>query len=154
LFQQAKQESAKVQHFRSVLAAVAAIATLALLAGCVVNPVTGRSELSLVSEAEERKIGAEQYVPSQQGQGGTYQVDPELTAYVSQVGKRLAAVSDRKFNYEFVVLNNGVPNAWALPGGKIAVNRGLLYELNNEAELAAVLGHEVSHAAIGHGRRR
>jgi len=140
-----------VQHFRSVLAAVAAIATLALLAGCVVNPVTGRSELSLVSEAEERKIGAEQYVPSQQGQGGTYQVDPELTAYVSQVGKRLAAVSDRKFNYEFVVLNNGVPNAWALPGGKIAVNRGLLYELNNEAELAAVLGHEVSHAAIGHG---
>jgi predicted Zn-dependent protease len=140
-----------VFRLRSALAAFAALATLSLVPGCAVNPVTGRSELSLVSEAEERKIGTEQFVPSQQGQGGRYQVDPELTAYVRQVGKRLADVSDRKFDYEFVVLNNGVPNAWALPGGKIAVNRGLLYELNNEAELAAVLGHEVSHAAIGHG---
>ena len=138
-------------RIRSALAAFAALATLSLVAGCAVNPVTGRGELSLVSEAEERKIGSEQFVPSQQGQGGRYQVDPELTAYVTGVGKRLAAVSDRQFDYEFVVLNNGVPNAWALPGGKIAVNRGLLYELNNEAELAAVLGHEVSHAAIGHG---
>ncbi len=138
-------------RFRSVPVVLAVLATLSALAGCVVNPVTGRSELSLVSEAEERKIGAEQYVPSQQGQGGRFQIDPELSAYVSQVGKRLAAVSDRKFDYEFVVLNSNVPNAWALPGGKIAVNRGLLYELNNEAELAAVLGHEVSHAAIGHG---
>ncbi len=138
-------------RFNSAFRILAAIFTLWAVAGCAVNPVTGRSELSLVSEAEERKIGAEQYVPSQQGQGGRYQVDPELTAYVSKVGKRLADVSDRKFDYEFVVLNNDVPNAWALPGGKIAVNRGLLYELNNEAELAAVLGHEVSHAAIGHG---
>jgi len=60
-------------------------------------------------------------------------------------------VSDAPLDYEFVVLNNSVPNAWALPGGKIAVNRGLLTELNNEAELAAVLGHEVVHAAARHG---
>ena len=53
--------------------------------------------------------------------------------------------------YEFVVLNSSVPNAWALPGGKIAVNRGLLLELDSEAELAAVLGHEIVHAAAGHG---
>ena len=59
----------------------------------------------------------------------------------------MAAVSDRKLPYEFVVINNSVPNAWALPGGKIAVNRGLLTELNSEAELAAVLGHEIVHAA-------
>jgi predicted Zn-dependent protease len=121
------------------------------LAGCAVNPVTGRNELSFISESQERAIGNEQYGPSQQSQGGQYQVDPQLTAYVSGVGQRIAAYSDRPLDYEFVVLNNGVPNAWALPGGKIAVNRGLLYELHNEAELAAVLGHEIVHAAARHG---
>jgi predicted Zn-dependent protease len=124
---------------------------LCLVSGCSVNAVTGRNQLSIVSEAQERQIGAEQYSPSQQSQGGQYETDPELTAYVNEVGQRLAAVSDRPLDYEFVVLNNGVPNAWALPGGKIAVNRGLLTELNNEAELAAVLGHEVVHAAAAHG---
>ncbi|HWK54570.1 MAG TPA: M48 family metalloprotease [Hyphomicrobiales bacterium] len=124
---------------------------LCLLQACAVNPVTGRNELSIVSEAQERSIGAQQYGPAQQSQGGQYEVDEGLTRYVSQVGQRIAAVSDRPLDYEFVVLNNGVPNAWALPGGKIAVNRGLLVELNNEAELAAVLGHEVVHAAARHG---
>jgi predicted Zn-dependent protease len=76
-----------------------------------------------------------------------------LTRYVNGVGQKLAAVSDRKLPYEFVVINNSVPNAWALPGGKIAVNRGLLVELNNEAELAAVLGHEIVHAAARHGAK-
>ncbi len=126
-------------------------AALALLAGCAVNPVTGKSELSLVSEQQELAIGAEQYAPARQSQGGDYTVDQELTAYVSQVGQRLAAVSDRKLPYEFKVLNSSVPNAWALPGGKITINRGLLTELQNEAELAAVLGHEIVHAAAGHG---
>jgi beta-barrel assembly-enhancing protease len=124
---------------------------LCLAAGCAVNPVTGRNELNFVSEAQERNIGAQQYGPSKQSQGGEFTADPELTAYVNEVGQRVARVSDRQLDYEFVVLNNGVPNAWALPGGKIAVNRGLLYELNNEAELAAVLGHEVVHAAARHG---
>ena len=123
----------------------------AVLTSCAVNPVTGRNEISLVSESQERAIGAEQYEPSQQSQGGEFVVDPVLTEYVSTVGQRIAAVSDRPLDYEFVVLNNSVPNAWALPGGKIAVNRGLLTELNNEAELAAVLGHEVVHAAARHG---
>src|SRR5688500_5880343 len=130
---------------------ISALLALCLASGCAVNPVTGRNQLSIVSEAQERQIGAEQYSPSQQSQGGQYETDPELTAYVSEVGQRLAAVSDRPLDYEFVVLNNGVPNAWALPGGKIAVNRGLLIELNNEAELAAVLGHEIVHAAAAHG---
>ena len=121
------------------------------LASCAVNPVTGRNELSLVSEAQERAIGAEQYGPSQQSQGGEFSVDETLTDYVNSVGQRIAALSDRDLDYEFVVLNNSVPNAWALPGGKIAVNRGLLTELNSEAELAAVLGHEVVHAAARHG---
>src|SRR5688572_18091393 len=122
---------------RIVLSATAAVT---MLVGCVINPVTGDRELALVSADQEIAIGEQQYFPMRQAQGGDYVVDPELTAYVSSVGQRLAAVSDRALPYEFVVLNNSVPNAWALPGGKIAVNRGLLLELDNEAELAAVLG--------------
>jgi len=122
-----------------------------MLTGCATNPVTGKSELSLVSEQQELAIGAQQYAPARQSQGGDFVVDPELTAYVNQVGQRLAAVSDRKLPYEFKVLNNSVPNAWALPGGKISVNRGLLTELKSESELAAVLGHEIVHAAARHG---
>jgi len=123
----------------------------AVITSCAVNPVTGRNEISLVSEAQERAIGEQQYGPSQQSQGGEFTVDQTLSDYVNTVGQRIAAVSDRPLDYEFVVLNNSVPNAWALPGGKIAVNRGLLTELKSEAELAAVLGHEVVHAAAGHG---
>ncbi len=131
----------------------ALIAALLLLAGCATNPVTGAKELSFVSESKEIDIGAKQFVPTQQTQGGQYRIDPELSRYVDQVGQRLGAASDRQLPYEFVVLNNASPNAWALPGGKIAVNRGLLLELDSEAELAAVLGHEIVHAAARHGAK-
>ena len=105
-------------------------AALALLAACTINPVTGDRELALISADQEVEIGQEQYAPSQQMQGGDYAFDPALTTYVRGVGAKLAAVSGRALPYEFVVLNNSVPNAWALPGGKIAVNRGLLTELH------------------------
>ncbi|HLF10318.1 MAG TPA: M48 family metalloprotease [Gammaproteobacteria bacterium] len=127
------------------------IATLGTLTACVINPVTGDRELALISAADEVAIGEQQYAPSQQMQGGDYTLDPALSAYVAGVGQKLAAVSDRDLPYEFAVLNSSVPNAWALPGGKIAVNRGLLMELQSEAELAAVLGHEIVHAAARHG---
>ena len=127
------------------------IVLASMLQACAVNPVTGQRELTLISEREEIALGRQHYGPSQQSQGGLYNVDPELSAYVNEVGQRVAAHSPRQLPYEFVVLNNSVPNAWALPGGKIAVNRGLLYEFNNEAELAAVLGHEVVHSAARHG---
>jgi len=81
------------------------------LAGCATNPVTGKSELALVSQGEEIAIGEQQYVPAQQSQGGQYQVDVDLTRYVQDVGNRLAAVSDTPLPYEFVVLNNSTPNA-------------------------------------------
>lgn len=127
------------------------LAVLAL-AGCSVNPVTGENQFSIMSADQEVAMGQKNYIPSQQSQGGRYVVDPDLTVYVKRVGQKLAAVSDRKqLPYDFVVLNNSVPNAWALPGGKIAINRGLLLELDDEAQLAAVLGHEIVHAAARHG---
>ncbi|MCC4271856.1 M48 family metalloprotease [Marinobacter nauticus] len=119
------------------------------------NPVTGEKQLSLISENQELALGAEQYTPTQQTQGGRFYIDPELSIYVRDVGQKLARVSDRPdLPYEFVVLNNSVPNAWALPGGKIAINRGLLVELEDEAQLASVLGHEIVHAAARHSVQR
>ena len=121
-----------------------------LLSACATNPVTGKKELSFVGEDWELAVGKEQYSPGRQSQGGDYNADPRIEAYVNSIGQKLAAVSDRKLPYEFKVLNSSVPNAWALPGGKIAINRGLLLEMQTEAELAAVLGHEIVHLSLIH----
>jgi len=131
------------------------LALMLLLTGCAVNPVTGEKQLSLIGEGQELALGAEQYTPTQQTQGGQFYVDPELTLYVREVGQKMARVSDRPdLPYEFVVLNSSVPNAWALPGGKIAINRGLLVKFDDEAQLASVLGHEIVHAAARHSVQR
>lgn len=124
-----------------------------VVSACVQNPVTGKKDLLLVDEGWELQIGAQQYLPLRQQQGGDYEVDPKVENYVRSVGMKLAAKSDRKLPYEFNVINDSTPNAWALPGGKISINRGLLLELGSEAELAAVLGHEIVHAAAKHGAK-
>ncbi len=140
-----------LKKYSSLLIALSVSITIT---ACGTNPVTKKKEFQFVSEASEINIGKENYSPARQSQGGDYIIDPELTAYVQGIGKRLGAVSDRpELPYEFVVLNDSVPNAWAMPGGKIAFNRGLLYELNSEAELAAVMGHEIVHAAARHGAK-
>ena len=131
----------------------ASVIFVLVLSACSTNPVTGKRELFIVSPTQELSIGEREYLPNQQSQGGIYRTDPALGAYVRQVGQRLAAVADSALPYEFVVINNSTPNAWALPGGKIAINRGLLLQLRNEAELAAVLGHEIVHAAARHYAR-
>ncbi len=141
-----------IRSTRPSVLALLAIAALALNA-CGVNPVTGKKEVQFISQEGEIQIGQQNYAPSRQSQGGDFVLLPELTAYVSEVGQKLAAVSDRRLPYEFAVLNSSVPNAWTLPGGKIALNRGLLTTLENEAELAAVLAHEIVHAAARHGAK-
>lgn len=125
------------------------------LTGCAVNAVTGERNLQFYGSDWEKQIGAEMYAPLKQSQGGDFIIDPQLTKYVQGVGERLAQQARRKddLDFEFSVLNDSTPNAWALPGGKIVINRGLLTELNSEAELAAVLGHEIVHADAAHGAR-
>lgn len=136
----------------SKLAALAVVAPW--LTACVTNPVTGKSELSIVTAAQELQIGQQNYLPMQQSQGGQFRLDPSVGRYVAEVGNRIALKSPRDLPYEFVVLNNSVPNAWALPGGKIAINRGLLTQMSSEAELASVLGHEIVHAAAKHSAQQ
>jgi predicted Zn-dependent protease len=125
------------------------------LTACSVNPVTGQANFQLYGADWERQVGAQMYAPMKQSQGGEFVLDPALTAYVNEVGNRLAGQARRKqeLDFEFSILNDSIPNAWALPGGKIVINRGLLVALDSEAELAAVLGHEIVHADAAHGAR-
>jgi len=138
---------------RGIALSLAAFAALALAVyACAVNPVTGRSELALVSFSPEEEValGAKAYGPAVQQQGGFYR-DSALEEYVQGVGMRLARVSHRSdISYRYRVLNSSVPNAFALPGGFIVINRGLLVGLKSEAELAAVLGHETGHVTARH----
>ena len=125
--------------------------TMLSITSCSVNPVTGQNEFLLMSKQQEITLGEKNYSPSRQAQGGDYYLDAALQGYVAGVGKKLATFSAQPdLPFEFVVINNSVPNAWALPGGKIAINRGLLMYLEDEAQLAAVLSHEIVHAAARH----
>lgn len=119
------------------------------------NPVTGRYEVTFISEEEEIDIGEQVFGYMIKESGGEYTENPELIQYVNEVGQKLAKLSDRPdLPYEFVIVNDNSLNAWALPGGKIAINKGLLLMLDNEAELAAVLAHEITHAAARHSAER
>jgi len=117
---------------------------------CSVNPVTGKRELTLITESEEIAIGKEQYPLMTQVSGGLFQ-DSELQAYVNEVGQKLAKVGHRpNLKYEFNLVNSSALNAYALPGGKISITRGLLARMSNEAQLAGVLGHEIGHVTAKH----
>jgi predicted Zn-dependent protease len=121
----------------------------ALAAGCAVNPVTGRRQLALISEAQEIQIGQQssQEVAQQLGL-----VDNQaLQQYVQQVGERLARESERpNLPWTFRVVDDPTPNAFALPGGFIFLTRGMMDLMDSEAEMAAVLGHEIGHVTARH----
>jgi len=129
----------------------ATIALLLLFAGCAVNPVTNEREFSLMSEAQEIEAGRKAYPLYTQKSGGQY-LDDGLQGYVSEVGRKIAAVSHRPgLTYSFNVVNDDNINAYALPGGNISITRGLLAKLSNESQLAAVLAHEIGHVTARHG---
>lgn len=121
----------------------------ALAAGCATNPVTGKSQLSLISESQEIQMGREAAQQTLQQIGEVK--DPGLQAYVSRIGKEIAARTERpQLPWEFHVVDDASVNAFALPGGFIFVTRGLMTYMNNEAELATVLGHEIGHVTNRH----
>src|SRR3990172_632546 len=143
----------KAQPHDVLGASLCLFALLGLLVySCAVNPVTGRSEFALVSFSEEEEValGAKAYTPAVQQQGGFYR-DRALEEYIQSIGMRIARVSHRpNLAYRYRVLNSSVPNAFALPGGFIVINRGLLVHLKSEAEVAAVMGHETGHVTAKH----
>src|SRR4029453_6420853 len=126
-----------------------ALAPLAFAAGCARNPVTGKSELSLVSESQEIEMGKQS--AQQVAQSIGYYQDPALQSYVSEIGMKMAKASERpNLPWEFHGVNDASVNAFALPGGFILVTRGLMTAINDEAELATVVGHEIGHVTNRH----
>jgi predicted Zn-dependent protease len=137
-----------VRHRWSFAAALAAAGML-LAASCSVNPATGQRQLALIGEQQEIALGLEA-AKGAIAQYGRYD-DPELQSYVSSLGQRLAAASERpELPWTFTVVDDPVVNAFALPGGQIFVTRGILAHFNSEAELASVLGHEIGHVTARH----
>jgi predicted Zn-dependent protease len=140
---------------RSLLTIVSLATALLAVAACKtsINPVTGRRQVVLMSEADERQIDA-QIAPQIEGREGLVR-DPELVAYVDGIGQNLAAHSPRQdVIYTFQIIESEAPNAFALPGGHIYISRGLLTVANSEAELANVLGHEIGHVAARHAAQQ
>ncbi|UCE40954.1 MAG: M48 family metalloprotease [Candidatus Aminicenantes bacterium] len=120
-----------------------------LTISCAINPVTGKRELSLISEKEEIALG-KQTDEEIKAQYGIYS-DQALNAYVQRVGQSMTPLTHRPhLNYHFAVLDTPVVNAFAVPGGYVYVTRGILALMNSEAELAVVLGHELGHVNARH----
>lgn len=126
----------------------------ALLTGCATNPVSGRRQLNFLSESREVQIDQESSPHQISADYGAAQ-DADLNRYVSSVGNQLAALSHRPdMPYNFRVVNAVYINAYAFPGGTIAVSRGILSDMDSEAELAAVLGHEIGHVCSRHAAQQ
>jgi predicted Zn-dependent protease len=129
------------------------VAIAAAVAACATNPVTGQREISLMSEGQEIALGKE--ADGQiRAEMGLYD-DPELQRYVSDIGLRLAKLSERpNLPWQFAVVDQPAINAFALPGGYIYLTRGILAFLDNEAEVAGVLGHEIGHVTARHAAQQ
>ena len=133
---------------------LAALAAVSTAAGCAANPVTGQSQLMLMGEGEEIQIDRVNSPHQFSADYGVSQ-DAGLNAYVSGVGANLARGTHRlQMPYNFHVVNATYVNAYAFPGGSIAITRGILAELDDEAELAALIGHELGHVNARHTAAR
>jgi predicted Zn-dependent protease len=134
---------------RLVFALVAAV----LMTACATNPVTGKRELSFMSEEQEISVGRELDAQVRQ-EMGLYE-NPELQSYVQELGLRIARSSQRpNLPWSFAVVDSPAVNAFALPGGFIYITRGILPYLDNEAQLVGVLGHEIGHVTARHAAQQ
>lgn len=125
------------------------VLSFTLINSCARNPVSGKRQVVLMSEAQEIAMGKEAD-PQIVAQFGLYQ-DKELQDFITQKGKQMAAISHRPgLAYEFKIVDSEVINAFAVPGGYVYFTRGIMAHFNNEAEFAGVLGHEIGHITARH----
>jgi predicted Zn-dependent protease len=139
---------------RCLLRGLGAAALGGLAAGCATNPVTGQSEVMLLSEQEELELGKQAFSQLAWQQGGPLRTDPATQGYLDGIVRGLHQVSHRSnLPVDFTLQSASEPNAWAIPG-HTAMNRGLLQHLENEAQFAFVMGHEMGHVAARHSAAR
>jgi predicted Zn-dependent protease len=130
-----------------------ALAVMVAVVACSTVPISGRRQLSLVPESLMISMGRQSYASILKSE--RVSTDPRLNEIVTRVGQRIAAQANRPdYQWEFKVIQKNEMNAFCLPGGKIAVYTGIIPVVKNEASLAAVLGHEVTHAIANHSGER
>ena len=138
---------------RPVRSALAGLSLALAVAACAQAPVTGRQQLILLPESQDAQMGLQAY--QQIKEESRVSRDPALNRRVQEIGRRIAKVSPHpEWDWEFTLIENDEPNAFALPGGKVGVHTGLFRVAENDAQLAAVIGHEVAHAIARHGAER
>jgi predicted Zn-dependent protease len=148
---QLSSPKASARQLRTIvsLLTVALLASF-LLSSCAVNPATGQPNLVLMSENREKEVGLEEHEKVMASM--PVFEDEQLLAYVNDIGNRLVEVSERPdLGFTFTLIDSPEINAFALPGGYVYVNRGLITFTNSEAELAAVIAHEIAHITARHG---
>jgi len=129
------------------------LVAVAVLAGCQAAPVTGRNQLIVLPESQDAQMGLDAY--QQILAESEISNDPDLNRRLQEVGRRIAAASPHpEWDWQFTLIENDEPNAFALPGGKVGVNTGLFQVAKNDDQLATVLAHEVAHAVARHGAER
>lgn len=142
-------------QLRALLATlVLALGLGPMLVSCETAPISGRSQLILLSPGDEMKLGLQAYEAILQKE--KISTNKAQNAMLQRVGSRIAAATGRTdFKWEFTLIENDkMVNAFALPGGKVAVYTGILPITRDEAGLAAVIGHEIAHATARHGAER
>ena len=133
---------------------VVCVMLLSYLAGCATNPVTGESELQILSPEWEASTGRKAAAEVEKEFAGS-NINPQLQNYVSSVGKKIAAVSHTPhLGFSFKVIDHKSVNAFALPGGYIFITTGMLKQLTNESQLAAICAHEAIHVTARHAAAR
>lgn len=146
---------ARLSPLKAALALVGALLVNAQV-GCSTNPATGRSQLNLMSRSQEIALGEEAKSQLTGEYGGSIG-DASINTYFSNIGTDLSRQTESDFSslpWEFTLLDSDVLNAFALPGGKVFVSRGLAEKMDSEAELAFVMGHEVGHVTARHVNER
>jgi predicted Zn-dependent protease len=132
-----------------LLSLLSSVSLVFTMSACATNPATGKRQLALIGEEQEIQMGREAAASVAQTIGLVD--DKALQAYVAQIGQRAAEASERpNLPWEFHVVDDPTPNAFALPGGFIYITRGMLGLMTSEAELAGVLGHEIGHVTGRH----
>jgi predicted Zn-dependent protease len=139
-------------HRLGMIGIFTALCVALCLAGCATTGIN-KGQLNIITSEEEVQMGQELAVEVEKEY--TIYRDPAVTAYVQSVGERVARVSDRTdIEYHFAVIEKDELNAFAMPGGYIYIYTGLMKDLDDEAQLASVLAHEVGHVTSRHSTER
>lgn len=142
---------------------LAAALFAATLVGCQANPVSGRKQLVLVSEEQAQSSSAQAYAQTldEAQKKGKLSTDAALNARVKRITDRLIVQAgqmyapSRQWNWSVAVLDEPTLNAWCMPGGKMAIYTGIIHKLKlTDDEIGQIMGHEIAHALLGHGRER